>query len=491
MAVERYIAFDFGAGSGRAVLGELTQENKLNLSELHRFSNASVELNKTLYWNTLSQYTEIKNGLRKFAAEYKKAPKAVGIDTWGVDFGFIDNKGKLIDNSVSYRDKRTDNLPEKFFKLLTREKLYGLTGIQIMQINTVFQLFALSLSKDRALKTAKSLLFTPDLLNYFLTGEKAAEFTISTTSQLYNPVSRRFEKKIFEKLGVDINLMQKIVLPGKKIERILPEICSDTNLPFGVPVIAVASHDTASAIAAIPAVSDNFVYISSGSWSLIGFETDKPCINENSVKFNYTNEGGVDGTFRVLKNINGLWLIQEIKRMLDKKREHSFVELTKLAEKAKPFTAVIDPNYPGFLSPKDMIKEIQSYCLKTGQAVPKDEGSIVRTVLESLALAYRRAIEEIIVLKGKKPDCIHIIGGGSNNRLLNRFTAEATGLNVFAGPSEATSAGNILVQAMGMGRLKSLKEIREVSKKSFTPEEYVPGNSGRFDEAYKVFLKIT
>ena len=490
MAAERYVAFDFGAGSGRAVVGELNQKDQLKLSELHRFSNQTVELKNMLYWNTLSQYSEIKNGLRKFAARYSASPKAVGIDTWGVDFGLLDAKGRLIENSISYRDKRTDRLPEKLFKIIPREKLYGLTGIQIMQFNTVFQLFALSLSKDRALKAAKALLFTPDLLNYFLTGEKAAEFTIATTSQLYNPLSGKFEKKIFEKIGVDIKLMQKLVLPGKKLGKILPDISSETGLKSGVPVIAVASHDTGSAIAAIPAETANFVYISSGSWSLIGFETDKPCINENSVKYNITNEGGVEKTYRVLKNINGLWLIQEIRRMLLKKKEYSFAELTKLAEKAAPFSAVIDPNDPCFLAPKDMIKEIQSYCAKTGQKVPKDPGSLVRVVLESLALAYRQAIEELVILRGKKPEAIHIIGGGSNNRLLNRFTAEAAGVTVFAGPSEATSAGNILVQAMGMGRLSSLKDIRAVSKKSFTPEAYEPNSGGIFDDAYKMFLKL-
>ena len=359
-----------------------------------------------------------------------------------------------------------------------------------MQINTVFQLYSLSLSKDRTLKAAKSLLFTPDLLNYFLTGEKASEFTISTTSQLYNPESGRFEKKILDNIGVDPKLMQKFILPGEKLGKIIPEISSETGLSSGVPVIAVASHDTASAIAAIPAETDNFIYISSGSWSLIGFETEKPCINENSAKFNITNEGGVGGTFRVLKNINGLWLVQEVKRMLLRKKEYSFPELTKLAEKAKPLTAVIDPNDPCFLAPKDMIKEIQNYCRKTGQSVPQDEGSIVRTVLESLALSYRQAIEQITVLRGKKPECIHIIGGGSNNRLLNRFTAEAAGVPVFAGPSEATSAGNILVQAMGMGRLSSLKDIREVSKKSFRPEVYMPKSNGGFEKAYEKYLKL-
>ena len=490
MSAEKYLAFDLGAGSGRAVAGELTRKNKLELTEMHRFPNETVEVSGRLYWNTLSQYTEIKNGLRLFASKYSKNPRGIGIDTWGVDFGLLDNKGRLLENPVSYRDKRTDNLPEKLFKILPREKLYGLTGIQIMQINTIFQLYALSLAKDNALKNAKSLLFTPDLLNYILTGKKAAEFTISTTSQLYNPVSGRFEKKIFDKLGIDSNLMQKLVFPGEKIGKLLPDISSDTGLTAGVPVIAVASHDTASAIAALPAETQNFIYISSGSWSLIGFEAEKPCINANSVKFNFTNEGGAGKNFRVLKNINGLWLIQEIRRLLLKKKAYSFGELTSLAAKAKPFTAIIDTNDPCFLKPKDMIQEIQKYCLKTGQAVPREEGALIRTVLESLALAYRHALEEIILLRSKKPECIHIIGGGSKNRLLNSFAAAATGLNVFAGPAEATSAGNILLQALGTGRLRSLKEIRAVSRASFTPEIYLPKNKESFDRAYEKYLKI-
>jgi len=374
---------------------------------------------------------------------------------------------------------------------MPKEILYKLTGIQIMQINTVFQIFALTGSKDKTLKAAKTLLFTPDLLNYFLTGKKAAEFTISTTSQLFNPGTMKFAPEIFKVIGADPSLMADLVMPGNILGEILPNISTKAGFLGGISVVNVGSHDTASAVAAIPALSSDFAYISSGSWSLIGYEAKRPCITNTSVKYNFTNEGGIDGTFRILKNINGLWIIQEIRRnLLKTKKAVTFEGLTALARKAPPFVSLIDPNDSRFLKPCDMPKLVRTFCKETGQKVPVSDGELVRVVLESLALSYKEAMGEIKILCGKKPACIHVIGGGANNTLLSEMTADATGLPVYSGPSEATAAGNILVQAMAMGQLKSLKDIRRVSRNSFKPVLYMPKKNSRFEEEYKRFQTI-
>ncbi len=474
MSVNRYLAFDLGAGSGRAVLGELSSSGRLKLAEIHRFSNKPFRKNGRLCWDTHGQFEQIKKGLALCAKTGKKID-SIAIDTWGVDFGLLDAKGKLLSDSICYRDAMTGGIPEKLFKKLPKERLYKLTGIQIMRINTVFQLFALAKAGDRVLKRAKSLLFIPDLMNYFLTGKQAAEFTIATTSQLYNPREKSFSPEIFKSIGVDISLMPRVVRPGNVLEDILPEIAKKAGINYSIPVINVASHDTASAVAAIPASGEDFAYISSGSWSLIGYEAKKPCISVISSKLNYTNEGGAEGTFRILKNINGLWMIQEIARNLAKNgRKRNFAELSDLARKSGEAVAVIDTNHQPFLTPCDMPEEIRAYCKKTGQKVPKSEGELVRVVLESLALSYKKALEEITLLRGKRPGRIHIIGGGANNSLLCELTAKTTGLPVYAGPAEASSAGNILIQALASGRLKSLEEAREVSRKSFRPKVYLP-----------------
>ena len=474
MSVNRYLAFDLGAGRGRAVLGELSSSGRLKLAEIHRFSNKPFRKNGRLCWDTHGQFEQIKKGLALCAKSGKKIDSA-GIDAWGVDFGLLDANGKLLADSICYRDVMTEGMPEKLFKKLPKERLYKLTGIQIMRINTVFQLFALAKKNDKALKRAKSLLFIPDLMNYFLTGKLASEFTVVTTSQLYNPREKCFSPEIFRSIGVDISLMPPVAQPGNILGDILPAIAKEAGIDYRVPVINVASHDTASAVAAIPASGEDFAYISSGSWSLIGYEAKKPCITALSAKLNYTHEGGAEGTFRILKNINGLWMIQEIARNLAKRGiKRSFAELTNLARKSGKAAAVIDTNYPPFLTPCDMPEEIRAYCRKTGQKTPKSEGELVRVVLESLALSYRKALEEITLLRGKRPVRIHIIGGGANNTLLCELTAKATGLPVYAGPAEASSAGNILIQALASGRLKSLKEAREVSKKSLKPKIYFP-----------------
>ena len=474
MSVNRYLAFDLGAGSGRAVLGELPPSGRLKLTEIHRFQNKPFRKNGRLYWDTRRQFEELVKGLVLCAKSGKKID-SLGVDTWGVDFGLLDAKGKLLSDSICYRDVMTEGMPEKLFKKLPKERLYKLTGIQIMRINTVFQLFALARAGDKNLKRAKSLLFIPDLMNFFLTGKEAAEFTVATTSQLYNPREKCFSPEIFKNIGVNPAIMPPLAPPGNILGGLLPEIAARAGIKHAVSVINAASHDTASAVAAIPASGEDFAYISSGSWSLIGYEAKKPCITPDSFKLNFTNEGGAGGTFRILKNINGLWMIQEIARNLAKKgRKSSSAELTLLARKSGKAVALIDTNYPVFLTPCDMPEEIGAYCRITGQAAPKSDGELVRVVLESLALSYRKALAEITRLRGKSPKRIHIIGGGANNSLLCELTAEATGLPVYAGPAEASSAGNILVQALAAGRLKSLQNMREVSRKSFNPTVYFP-----------------
>jgi len=483
-----FLAFDIGASSGRGVLGEL-KDNALRIREVCRFPNGMIPVRGHLHWNIFNLFEHVKEGLRHCAEESDNLPASVGIDTWGVDFGLLARDGSILGLPYGYRDSRTDGAMESFFRKVPRERVYELTGIQFLQFNSLFQLEAMVRDMSPLLDVATDLLFIPDLLNYLLTGIRKTEFTFATTSQLYNPIKKDWEEELLSALGLPKSLMQKIAQTGVIIGETTAEISKETGLA-PIPVIAVATHDTGSAVAAVPASGKDWAYISSGTWSLMGIEIEKPIINEQSLQLNFTNEGGVGGTFRFLKNIAGLWLLEECRRIWSKKRNRDYEDLMALAESARPFAALIDPDWSGFLNPPDMPEAIRRFCESTKQALPNSAGAMVRCILESLALKYRFVLDQLRQLYPEPIDRIHIIGGGVQNRLLCQYTANATALPVIAGPVEATAIGNVMVQALSAGCVKSLAEMREVIGRSFGLEKYEPQNAKEWGMSYNRFREI-
>ncbi len=488
--ITSYIAVDLGAQSGRVVIGTLRDQARLEIKEIHRFANEMVEVNGHLHWDIHRLFSEIKNGLQICGREHDEPITSLGIDTWGVDFVLTDRLGKFIGLPYAYRDCRTNGMIDKFTRKMPARKLYQRTGVQLHQINTVFQLYAMVCEQSPVLNSINGLLFMPDIFNYLLTGRRASEFTIATTSQLYNPALGTWDSKIFEQLGIRSDIMPQILEPGSRIADLIPEVTDRTGLGR-MPVIAVASHDTGSAVAALPSPDHDYAYISSGTWSLMGIETTKPLINDKTYAYNFTNEGGVGKTFRVLKNITGLYLLQECLRAWDQKKKYPHDELIAEAENFAPLRSIIDPDDPCFFSPAEgMPAAIQSYCRKTGQPAPEETGEFTRCILESLAIAYRHTLECLRKIRKQRICRIHVIGGGSRNILLCQLTADATGLPVHAGPQEATAIGNILVQAMASGQLGSLDELRAVVRNSFEPIIYQPRPAPGIDKAYERFLEL-
>jgi len=484
--VEHYLAFDLGAESGRAILGTIS-EGRLTLEELHRFPNVPVRVVTGLYWDTFQLFREILQGLSIAGRERKLKLNGVGVDTWGVDFALLDHDGELLVSPRHYRDVRNEGMPEKIFQVVPREKIFAKTGIQFMQFNTLCQLYAMKLAGSKALEAASSLLFMPDLFNYWLTHRRCSEVTIASTSQFYNPVDKRWATELLDKLGLPAAMLAEIVPPGTQLGELLPYVCNAVRL--NAPVYATASHDTASAVAAVPASGDGWCYISSGTWSLMGVELDKPLINEQSLALNFTNEIGLGKKVRFLKNISGLWLLQECRRAwAEEGHNYSYEELTQLAESARPFVAVIDPD--AFLLQGQMPTRITAYCRASEQTVPENPGEICRVIMESLALRYRQVLESIEALLGRKLGVIHIVGGGSRNKLLNRFVAQATKRPVVVGPAEATAAGNILGQMIGAGSLKGLEEARSLIRQSFKLEIEDPKADPAWDNAYERFCTL-
>ena len=415
--------------------------------------------------------------------------RSIGLDTWGVDFGLLDEQDTLIGNPYHYRDQRTDGMMEALFGIVSRDDVYSKTGIQVMQINSLYQLFSMVKRNASALSHAEYFLNMSDLFNFFLTGNKANEFTISSTTQCYNPIKKIWDFEMLTQLGIPSKIFGEIVKPGTLLGKLHPSIAQEIG--YSTSVISSAGHDTACAIAAVPAADGDFIYLSSGTWSLMGVLLDQPIINTDSMAAEMTNEGGVDGKIRFLKNIVGLWLVQECRRQWKREgQEYSYDDLTKMAEKVPPFASLIVPGESRFLSPKNMQNEIQTYCHESDQPVPESKGAIIRTVLESLALEYRWVAEQIDRLTGKSYPLIHIIGGGTQNKLLNQFAANATGRNVIAGPVEATAIGNILIQSIAMGDITSLAEGRAIVRNSFEVESYEPTDLSAWDEAYSRYKKL-
>lgn len=482
----KVLAVDFGASSGRVMLGIFDGE-KIRAEEIHRFSNDPVIVNGTMYWDVLRLFHEIKQGLIK-AKSYGDVD-SIGVDTWGVDFGLLDEKGYLLENPVHYRDGRTEGMLEKGFSLIPKERFYEMTGNQFMEINTAFQLLSLKEQRPELLQRADCLLLMPDLFNYFLSGVKKSERSIVSTTQMSNPCEPGWVMEVAEKFGIPKNIFTEVVPTGTRLGPIRKEIQEELGVA-DMDVVAVAGHDTQCALTAVPAKEDDFIFVSCGTWSLFGTELEKPVLTKQSEELNITNETGTDGRTSFLKNIIGLWLIQESRRQwMREGKEYSFSELEKLAEGAEPFQSFIDPDAPEFTPAGDVPKRIREYCRCTGQKVPETEGEIVRCINESLALKYRYTLEELKICTGKEYHAVHMVGGGIQSKLLCRFTAHASGIPVIAGPVEATVFGNIAIQLMSKGAIKDLKEARKVIANSEKPVVYEPENRAEWDKAYEFYKK--
>ena len=485
--MKRVLAFDFGASGGRAILGAY-QDGKISLQEVHRFSNDPVEVTGTFYWDVLRLYYEIRQGILK--AKAAGGFDSIGIDTWGVDFGLLDKNGKLLSNPVHYRDARTHGAVEDSEKYMSNDALYAISGIQFMEFNTVFQLMRLNETDPAQLKNADALLFMPDLLSYFLTGKKVCEYSIATTSGMVDIRSRDWSREVIAAFGLPETIFCDIVKPGTVIGNVRKALADELGIPE-VPVIAVCGHDTQSAVTAVPTQEKDFAFISSGTWSLFGTEPDAPATGERSRKCNFTNEGGFDYTTAFLKNICGLWLIQESRRQWRREgKEFSFAELETAAAAAEPFRSFIDPDAPDFVQPGDLPGRIRAFCERTNQPVPETEGETVRCIYESLALKYRHVFAQMRWCTGGSFRQIHVVGGGTQDKTLCKMTADACGVPVIAGPTEATVLGNISVQLIALGELTGIAEARKAIAKSAAPAHYLPENTEAWAKACERYQDI-
>ncbi|MEX0676677.1 MAG: rhamnulokinase family protein [Pirellulales bacterium] len=493
-AKRAYLAIDIGASSGRHVAG-LFDGARLQLAEVYRFENGPVAAAGHLYWDLLGQWQNVCHGLRAAAAAELGEIASLGVDTWGVDFALLGQGDELLANPAHYRDPRTDGLLERAFAVVPREKIFAQTGLQFMPFNTLYQLWAMRLAGSPLLDAAERLLMMPDAFHWLLTGEKSNEFTNATTTQFFNPQEGRWAVELLESFDIPARIVGGITPPGTKLGPLRAQVAAETGLA-GVNVVLPGTHDTASAVAAVPAAGapvqkPDWCYISSGTWSLMGVEVPRAVINDKCLELNFTNEGGIGGTTRLLKNIAGLWLVQECRQVWNNSgRNYSWDDLNRLAAKAPPLASIIDPDDRSFLAPADMPEAIRAYCRRTGQTVPGDEGSIMRCALESLALRYRLVFGWLEELTGSRISTIHIVGGGTRNRQLCQATADACGRVVLAGPAEATAIGNVLVQAIAAGDLASIAEARELVRTSFPPVRYEPQAGAAWDDAYQRFLTM-
>ena len=472
METHHFLAFDCGATSGRAILGTLG-EGRFSMKEVYRFPNRTLEIGGKFYWNVYSIYEHFLACLTQLGREGVR-PDSIGIDTWGVDFGCIAPDGSILGLPRAYRDPYTAGIPDEVFGIVPRAELYGTTGIQIMDFNTVFQLYAQKKEGSTALKEAEALLFMPDLLSYLLTGELVCEYTDASTSGMMNQRTRAFEKPLLERLGIDSSKLLPVVQPGVRVGVLRPQIAEATGLG-PVPVIAVAGHDTASAIAAVPAADGRFAYLSSGTWSLMGIELEAPVMTAESARLNFTNEGGIEGTTRFLKNITGMWLLEQCRAAWARAgREYTYAQLADMAWEARAFPSTVHPDDPRFSNPADMDAEIRAALRESGQAEPATDGEMVACIYHSLTRRYREVLD---MLRGFAPfpiDKLHVIGGGSANDLMSQWTADALGIPVVAGPVEATAIGNLLVQAKAAGLVRDRWEMRRIIAESFSVKTFHP-----------------
>jgi rhamnulokinase len=480
-----YLAIDFGAESGRVMRGTLAG-GRLALQEIHRFANGPVRILDTMHWDVLRLFAEVKNGLRA-CAPAQEAPRSLGVDTWGVDFALLGRGLTLLGNPVHYRDPRTDGIPDEVFRTVPRREVFERTGIQIMQINTLYQLAAMRKANSPLLESAERLLMMGDLFHFLLTGQAVAEMTNVSTTQCFDPRAKVWSAPLLDKLGIPLRILPPIVPPGTRIGPLLPSVREETGMP-AVDVVAPGTHDTASAVAAVPAEpGSRFAYLSSGTWSLIGVESPEPVIDEAAYANNFTNEVGV-GCIRLLKNVMGLWLVQESCRSWAADGQPTpYDQVAPLALKAPAFRSLINPDDPRFLKPGEMPVKIQAYCRETGQPVPEGREAILRCILESLALKYRWVITRLEAMRGERVDVLHVVGGGSKNELLDQFASDALGRPVVAGPVEATALGNILMQAVACGDVPSLADARSIVRGSGEMRRFEPREKSPWDDAYGRF----
>lgn len=496
-ATANFLAADLGASNGRVLLGRW-DGSRFELEVLHRFENGPTQVLDRLYWDALALWREVNAGIARYAATHTEPLAGIGLDTWGVDYGLLDSAGRLLGNPVHYRDSRTAGVMEKVFEVVPRREIFEVTGLQFLQLNTLIQLYSMRLERDPQLDCAARLLMMPDLFHYWLTGHQIAEYTIASTSQMLDAATRAWAHDLLRRLDLPTHILPEIVQPGAVIGPLRPEVVKATGLKNAPPVIAVASHDTGSAVAAIPGLDAHSAYLSSGTWSLMGVEVDEPIINEKTLALNFTNEGGVDGKIRLLKNITGLWLLQEARRQWEREgRSYTWAELLAAAEEAPAFRSLVNPDAPDFFEPSNMVDTIRAFCQRTRQPAPQSVGEVVRCCLESLALRYRwvvEALEEILASAGRGDGrqirVIRVVGGGSQNRLLNQFTADACGRTVVTGPVEAAALGVIMMQAVATGHLAGVREGRAAIAASIEQETFEPQRDAGWDEAYARFLAL-
>ena len=491
MAEQTYLAVDLGASGGRVLAGRFDGQ-LLSLEELHRFENGPVPAAGSLYWDVLRLWGQITEGLRHGAARFGRGVRSVGVDAWGVDFALLGKGDVLLGNPHCYRDPRSNGMLEKALEIVGRQEIFAQTGLQFMPINTLYQFLSLRVHQSPLLEMAESLLLIPDFFHWLLTGEKTNEFTNATTTQFFNPARGDWAAELLEKLGLPARLLRPVVQPGTNLGPLRSEVAAETGLG-GVNVVLPGTHDTASAVLAVPAKSTpgerpDWCYLSSGTWALMGVEMPHPVINDECLRLNFTNEGGVGGTIRLLKNITGLWLVQECRRVWRKAgRDYSWEGLLELSAAAPRLASLINPDDPAFQAPGDMPEAIRGYCQRTGQKVPADEGAVIRVALEGVALKSRWVLEGLERLSGGRLDTIHIVGGGARNRQLCQATADACQRRVVAGPIEATAIGNAMAQAIASGAIGSIAQAREIVRLSFPVEEFEPHDAAAWDEAYGKF----
>lgn len=481
-----FFAVDLGATSGRTILGTFTS-NGLEMEEVNRFPNHLIETGGHFYWDIYELYRHIIEGLKKAALKEDIEITSIGIDTWGVDFVCVGKDGGFLRQPYSYRDPHTAGAPEAFFARVPRNRVYECTGIQVMNFNSLFQLDTLRRNNDSSLAVTDTLLFMPDALGYMLTGEKVTEYTIASTAQLVNANTRRLETELLEALGLREDNFGRFVYPGEVVGVLTKEVQRMTGLG-AIPVVAVAGHDTASAVAAVPAMNRNFAYLSSGTWSLMGVETDAPVITAETETLNFTNEGGAAGTIRLLKNICGMWLLERCRAAWG---ESSYTELIAEANACEPFRSLINPDDALFANPADMEQAIKAYCSDHRQSIPQTRGQIVRCIFESLALRYRQVLDNLRSLSPRPVEALHVIGGGSRNDLLNQWTANAVGIPVVAGPSEATAIGNVMIQALTAGAAEDITSMRQLINRSIPLKTFLPQDAEVWDAAYLHFKQLT
>jgi rhamnulokinase len=485
-----FLAVDLGASSGR-VMDCRWDGSRFTLDQVHRFPNGGVRLGADLHWDVLRLWAEIQSGLRKFKGLRSEVPAGIGIDAWGVDFALLDGRDRMVGNPYHYRDARTNGLPEAVSAKMSGRDLFRATGVQTMAINTVFQLAAMAREEDELLSRAKTLLMIPDLFQFLLSGAKRAEFTEATTTQMYDLRARCWSHKTLDRLGLPAQILQEVVLPGTVLGQLLPGVQSECGFKTAFPCIAVASHDTASAVTAIPGLDESSVFLSSGTWSLMGIAVPEPNLSDEAFEGGFTNEGAATGAALLMKNLTGLWIVQECVRVWEAAgRYYAWAELEAMASKAPAFRSYIDPSAAELQAPADMPAAIARYCVRTGQPVPESAGEVARCVFESLSFAYCDVVEELERIAGRKLRTVRVVGGGCLNRFLCQMTADACGREVIAGPVEAAALGNAMVQAVATGRLRDSAEGQAALAESVEYQSYTPAQSGAWREAFERYKSL-